>query len=245
MASQEGVQETIKSKPDACGLAIIVSNDYQGSDSPLPGTAMDARVMKDAFEKLKFATHIRSNLGASEIKALAKEATECDCPKSYKCIAFVFSGHGCDKDRIIGQDKVAFGLSNIVEPFFPGKSPNIGKIPKLFFIDACRGGKEMTGVNIPRHLKELIMPEKGNVLVARSTMSKYVAYEQQGRGGLWMSRLAETITESDEEIGAVLVKVNEKLLEEFQSDPSGIQQPEFTSSLNSRVYLNKLAGMHK
>ena len=64
-------------------------------------------------------------------------------------------------------------------------------IPKLFFIDACRGGLHMGAVVAERGGTAVplrVVPQYGNSLVAHSTMSGYKSHEFAGRGGMWMSQ---------------------------------------------------------
>jgi hypothetical protein len=55
--------------------------------------------------------------------------------------------------------------------FLPERAPQIGNTVELFFIDACRGKQENTGIIVPRGGREvepLRIPKQGNFLLAYS-----------------------------------------------------------------------------
>ncbi len=247
------VQQTISQMPKACGLAIIVSNGYSETNSPLPGTYQDAMKMKKAFSDLQFATHLEHNVIKDRMEKLAAEAAKSKFTNSYRCIAFVFSGHGQDANHIISEDEMLVNIQELINQFLPVSAPVIGRIPKLFFIDACRGADRMVGLLIPKGFKpsdKMTVPPEGNFLVAYSNMPGYVSYEVQGGagssgGGLWMSTLAKYLPTSDEDIGATLTLVNKELMGRFQSKhgAKAIQQPEYMSRLNDLVKLRTFAGI--
>ncbi len=210
------VQETIQQAPTACGLAIIVSNSYKHTNCPLPGTYQDALRMKDAFGLLNFATHLEHELGKHHLEKLVSEAATCTYPKSYGCIAFVFSGHGLDANNVITDDKMLVNTQLLIEQFLPQNAPKIESIPKLFFFDACRGAQPMEGLLIPRGFKvmnEMSVPSEGNFLVAYSNLPGYVSYGIQGSssGGLWMSTLARHLAMSTMDIVITLILMNQEL----------------------------------
>lgn len=247
------VQATIDQSPGACGLAVIIYNSYKETNCPLEGTHKDAMRMKESFTKLKFATHIESDLGKDRLEKLAYEAAHCKYPPTCQCIALVFSGHGKDANHVISEDQNLVSTQLLIEQFLPKNAPKIGIIPKLFFLDACRGADQMEGLLIPRGFKvadTMTVPPEGNFLVAYSNLPGYVSYEVQGKdnsgGGLWMSTLAKHLSESDMSIGDTLTSVNTELVNRYQTraGKKAIQQPVYESRLNVLVKLRELAGVY-
>ena len=249
--------EVIRSNPRANGVAIIVSNDYAttpGLDT-LKGTHKDAERMEGAFKSLNITTYRASNTTKFQLGALLNEAAQCrGYPRESRCIAFVFSGHGLDSNQIYMQDGYPMNLmSEIIHPLLPLKAPHIVTIPKLFFIDACRGSRDITPVVVPRsaggavqeiHQKggtdaSLQVPPEGNFLVAFSTMPEYRSYEMKGEGGVWMTTLAEKLRTSQDYVEIILSDVRKELLEKYQSPgwTARMQQPETLSRLNEKVCL--------
>lgn len=254
---------TIKAHTCARGLAIVVTNDYgtpqsQGDKlTPILGTVKDGENMRQAFRNIGFAVHWEKNININRFQQLmceAKHFTGYSKLKNYKCIAFVFSGHGKSGDYIYMQDGqlVCIG-KNIIEPFFPENCSSMGKFPKLFFFDACRGEKNMQGVLVPKgqaakgeridyefrgvqKVEMKLVPPKGNFLVAYSTMPDYRSWEHPDEGGAWLKKLADKIQTSQSSIEDTLTEVNGELVEREGGEP--MQQPEKLSRLNKILYLH-------
>ena len=129
------------------GLAILVTCNYQGT---LPQTERDAEEMKKMFEEFEYDVRplINEKATMSNIKHLVKRVEK--YLSSYngasinrdgkeKVIIFAFSGHGAE-NQIRTNDGQLFNLHDIVKPLVVNDTVNVvRKIPKLFFIDACRG----------------------------------------------------------------------------------------------------------
>ena len=266
MATPQSVADVVKRNPSKRGLAIIVTNDYSTRDaglSPLDGPKKDGARMRDVFNQLKIATIWRKNVRHDELAALLFEvASLSSCPQSYETISFVFSGHGLETGEVFLQDGSKMHVQEIVHFLLPQNARNIGNIPKLFFIDACRGAASTEAVLVPRsaggpdvqrgHLlrrgvserggsdvKTVLVPHDGNTLVAYSTTTKKKAMESE-EGGIWMKKLALKLVQSKESIETVLTEVREDLIKDYQ-DPQwkgNMQLPETVSHLCKPVYLH-------
>lgn len=144
----EAIKQKVAKYTNARGLAIIVTNDYNGTSSPLPHTHDDGREMEKVFNELKFVTHWERNVTRIQHQQIIDGITESDHPYSngyYKCITYVFSGHGGEEGSLSLQDG---GVVNLVKDVIEKLSElRLAHIPKLFFIDACRGSEEVTLVN--------------------------------------------------------------------------------------------------
>ena len=265
------VESILQSKPRISGFALVISNDYVDSPglSPIHGTEKDGEVMRDAFAHLNIAVLWKKNLSQEETIRSILEVTNCTKHPATECscIAFVFSGHGNDVDggKLFTQDGRMVAIRDIIRPFLPKNAPHIGNVPKLFFIDACRGCKEVEPVAVPKGRNELtrtrpgtfgaarttqrvrgatvlsqLVPGEGNFLLAYSTMHNYQAYEMAGRGGLWMTTLARKLRSSRASIDDILTEVNEEMLAIYQAGKGGnkMQQPEKISRLNKKVFLH-------
>ncbi len=154
------VQGVIDANPEACGLAIIVSFGYEGTALPnLPSTIKDSEAMRAAFTKLNFATYCEHNVRKIQVAGLTLEVASCNYHKSYKCIEFVFAGHGRDNHSVVCYDNKTMSVEELLDPFQPRNAPKIGNLPKLFFIDAC----ELRGAAVPKD-PGLTVPKEGNFL---------------------------------------------------------------------------------
>ena len=260
LSSASPVVEAITTNPSASGLVVIISNAYGTTPGlqVLNGTTEDGKLMTAAFKFLKFATLWRQNTTGHELMQLLSELSRYrNYPQSYKCIAFVFSGHGLDANHLYMQDGSLITVNDIVEALLPKRAPQIGSIPKLFFIDACRGKRALSNeaVVVPRHggstekVQEILqrgasdetlhVPPKGNFLVAYSTMPDYQSYEVKGKGGVWMTSLAERLCTSSDSVQDILSEVNKDLMRKFQEPETRpfMTQPEYISRLHGKLCL--------
>ena len=264
------VESTLRQQPSAFGFALIISNDYVGISSlpPLWGTEKDAEAMRDAFAHLNIVVLWKKNLSLEAMLQSVRETTECrKNPEKCVCIAFVFSGHGYDSRQLYTQDEKKVDIERIITEFYPKNAAHIGNVPKLFFIDVCRGSQEVEPVAVPKgagqgvpetqkmpaaaepaalaldrgatvSLSQLV-PGEGNYLIAYSTMPDYKAYEMTGRGGIWMTTVARKLRSSRASIDDVLTEVNQEMLKKFQEGKwDRMQQPEKVSTLNRKVFLH-------
>lgn len=149
-ASDGNLADVIKQKVakhhKARGLAVIVTNDYIGTElADLHKTDDDGREMDSVFNELKFVTHWAKNVTTTQHQQIIDGIIKSDHPDSngyYKCIAYIFSGHGDENGSLYLQDG---GEVNLVKDVIEKLSePKLAHIPKLFFIDACRGEIEVT-----------------------------------------------------------------------------------------------------
>lgn len=169
---------------------------------------------------------------------------------------FIFAGHGCKKDELYMQDEIKVKpLESIVLPLLPGDCNELGSIPKVFLIDACRGTLKTKTTLTPRGsidqeesvhesrggiIRDMhVVPAEGNFLLARSTLPRHKAYEDNQKGGLWLSQLAELLSDLKMKmsIDDILTKVNENLMEKQQGLSEYIQQPVKQSLLIRTVFL--------
>ena len=229
--------------PRVNGFALIFTNDYEGEGSHLPtlkGARVDGQRMLETMELLNFETRWEHNATATLTRRVVRETVRCQYLPNYKRLAFVFSGHGTTKHYLYTQDGKQINFHDIMKQFNPDQSPHIGAIPKLFFIDACRGSLTTQPVLVTKggHDVSLKVPEQSNFLVAYSTMPDHRAHESRDQGGIWMSILAEKLKKTDASVLDVLTKVNAELCREFHTDQVGCyQQPELVSRLNDEVHL--------
>ena len=241
------LNDLVAAKPSANGLAIIVANE--GSCRPdhnhLSGAVKDLGAITKAFETLKFATvPIGNAFGQDIINIVDAAAHYRSYPASYRRLAFVFSGHG-DHGCIYASDMEINLQKYIFDPWMPMNSPDLAKIPKLFFLDACRGSGVDQGMPIIQCYGAPVAkggrsPLYGNYLLAYATMPTMQAFEQPAAGGYWMQHLARELQSNGNiecSLNDILTKVNHSVLEEMERHHCPfIQQPVLESTLHEVIY---------
>ena len=245
MDIENKLRESILRRPVGNGLAIIIANENSSDPGhqPLDGARRDLENMKETFEVLRFATLSILNASKEQVLAAVRAAAKFKkYPPSYKRIAFAFSGHG-DKNVVYAHDG-AIDTNQLYEPLQPLNAPHLADIPKLFFMDACRGPIEDVEV-VARGKTEpfwdrTVVPPYGNYMyvLAFSTMPSMRAYEAKDIGGLWMNIVSRQLRTNRKSILDVLTEVNHELLKEFRSHGFEVrQQPVLESAINDTIGL--------
>lgn len=244
------ISELVRQNPSKRGLAIIITNDYSTSPflSRLNGTNKDGKRMELTFSKLNIITKWERNVTSRRLHAIMIEVAGLQCPSTYNSISFVFSGHGGENDVISMEDDEHIAIQDIVDYLAPINAPQMADIPKLFFIDACRGAEEMCSIGVSTKAggysyskQSRRFAPKGNTLIAYSTICSYASIENEN-GGVWIKYLADRMGKSTDSIEDVLRDVRADLHEVYQ-DPEflingEVQMPETISTLRKAVYLN-------
>ena len=233
------LRQSIDRRRAANGLAIIIANEegFNPDHERLEGARKDLTSMKETFELLRFATLPIFNASKEQILSAVQAAAKYkEYPPSYKRIAFVFSGHG-DESHIYCHDGPIV-TDDVYRPLQPINAPHLADIPKLFFIDACRGTMQDKGVVARGQTVSPRKPSYGNYVLAYSTMPSMQAYETASDGGLWMHILSKQLQTSRKSVLDVLTEVNKELLEVFRLRPHDpIQQPVLEATLHEPVNL--------
>ena len=226
---------------DSPGLAILVTCDYINTAEKLLGTNVDASEMLKTFKFLNYVVHQRRNDGEEGCKAATKAnvlellASVSDYLKTYderktdnKVIIFAFSGHGRrDKDDKKMKIKVNDGEldveDQIILPLTTHK--NVAKIPKLFFLDACRGTSELKNNGegdaslVPKGEHELVLMAKGlvtssgNFRIDYATIPDHISYADDRQGSLWMTRMACALRERNDTVQNIAADVRKAVID--------------------------------
>ena len=196
----------------------------------------DGEEMRKTFEDtFKFACLWKKNLTALEITKLLECVGKCDYLPSYQCIAVAFSGHG-GKGTLKGNDgKFVSVKEDFLGPLQPGEMPNMRKVPKLFFIDACQGDYKMVFAKSKGEREDV---EEGQYIAMYATMRGYKAYTHTK----WMQKIAKKLRDDNDSVPNIASKVAKEVTEE---DPSPVQRPECRDTYSGGpVCLKEICKLH-
>ena len=240
------------------GLAVIIGcpNSCKKTQQHLSGAVQDVIRGRDVFQnQLMFVPLCLLDPTVKHIRTLIKILSQLNTnavmlPERWRRIVVVFSGHGDEGDVLYTRDGCVSLRNDLVEPLLAINAPELARIPKLFFIDACRGGVEDQGVEIswcetPVARGGQTIPSKGSYLIACSTMPGMKSYELGG-GGLWMKLLMKELVDPDNEdvsIVDIMPRVNKRLTAACNQYYLPIQQPLMESALADDIKLLKEAKM--
>ncbi len=257
---EKEIQAIVDSSHHSVGLAVVVSNDYISHPRyiNLEGTEKDGDAMKRSLEISKFAIVRKHNTSLTCLVGLLDTiGTKIRYPRSYRRIAFVFAGHGEQGGILVTGEGKNITIDTVIRMLSPSAKnadiTQLGRMARLFFIDACRGNKDDLGILVtPRGghtddsvarggktVERLRLPsEPTNIIVGYSTVSGYQSYEIEGEGGIWLQCLARKLVECDCSISDVLTRVRSELSEKWQENPGlKIMNPETIDRLTEPINL--------
>lgn len=188
----------------------------------LPSTNGDHEEMLKTFQTFEYDIHPLKNKDATEesIKNLlvqlhfyfqTTKVTRFDNDQRKKAIVFVFSGHGDsdqqDTDYIVGNDGGKVLLINDIMRAFVTHTGNIALIPKLFFIDACRGHHWLT-MPLPR----------GDRVSEINCRIDYSGHNSEDKDK-WIRLVAAGLREKDLSVGDIMTDVRRQMYEQGHTIP--------------------------
>ena len=231
-----------------------MTNTYSGKGY-IQSPRQDGVKLSEAFKALKnFDVYWKENVNRTEMTKYIKEVGKLESKflKNYRCIIFIFSGHGSD-DYVVMQDNSTFPIfEDIIEPLLPENAPGIKTIPKVFLFDACRGDHR---TEVKHEVKSSSIIEKsllaklgendtvakqGNIMVAYATLPGHRSYGVSQDGGYWLSTLADLLNKDDwykNSLEILLTEVS-RVMQKSIGDNQKFLQPVRVSLLNQHICLN-------
>ena len=215
---------------DCPGLAILVTCDYKThckNFDPLPGTNRDAEKMRKTYKHFKYDIHelvpdhdTPLNIMPTRIKIITYINKIAAYLRKYtgstenKVILFTFSGHGCNDDgreMLVANDEEKIDFDKyILLPLTSHK--NVAEIPKLFFIDACRGTEDLIAKgSVDRVNVKGRQHTEGNYRIEYSTIPFHKAYSNEVHGSYLLRRLAPKLKESKESLQHIAATVKKEV----------------------------------
>ena len=223
------------------GMALIVNNwlfhdDVKGKLTRV-GSEIDVDLVKALFEDLGFKVKTRKNLTKEDLmKEL--DSVVCQDHSAYDCFVLWLMSHG-QSGEVMCSDKDTILFETLWDMFSNCRALR-GK-PKLFFIQACRGDEEDEGmsdvidadisaykpVNESNEANNAVsaedsvnqpattIPTNADILLAFSTVDRFVAYRNERKGSYYIRCLVEVFREhvADDHLLDILTLVNKKVSE--------------------------------
>lgn len=133
----------MKSSPQ--GIAVIINNKTFTCRMPnRNGTDKDAVALERLFTYLGFYTNRYNDLTAGEMKRRLKEVASIDY-KQFDCLLVAILTHGV-KGKLYGTDGAEIPVEDLTTLFNGDNCRSLVGKPKVFFLQACRGGNFDKGV---------------------------------------------------------------------------------------------------
>ena len=166
----------------------------------------------------QLSTYLKNYNGATVNEGESRDGADID--KSVKAIVFAFSGHGTNDNILLANDGDPIFLRDVVKPLvdpsivgYPSEPASIGPtshlIPKLFFIDACRGKNT---IRIPEAKGDTDVNDiQGNFSIEFATIHDHKAFTDS-----WMPVLARELRRNNDTYQNVLAEAKGKAHERYK-----------------------------
>ena len=132
----------MKSYPQ--GIGVIINNRYFWNMDNRDGTEKDADALHQLFTYLGFYTNRYDDLTGSKMLSTLKEVAAID-HKRFDCLLIAILTHGI-KGKLYGVDSELIPVEDLTKLFNGDQCPSLIGKPKIFFLQACRGENEDSGV---------------------------------------------------------------------------------------------------
>jgi len=169
--------------------------------------------------------------------------------EKYDCLIITITTHGGCGDLLNGTSGGGIMMQEVIETFSGKRCPTLIGKPKIFIIQACRGGghNQVVLLNDTKDnlydMTDLCHPNISDYLVAYSTIPGHVSFRNNEVGSIFISTLVKIFRRyaSNEDLITMLERVTDEVT---QYEPRGDelqdsrQNPEIRSTLRRKVYFN-------
>ncbi|XP_052396742.1 caspase-9-like isoform X1 [Carassius gibelio] len=254
--------ECYKMDASPCGICLIINNFKFDPASDLKdrnGSNIDCDKMEKIFKALNFEVIVKRNLKYKNIKQEMSFLAKRD-HSAYDCSVVIILSHGTEANHthfpgaVHGVDGPSVPVQLITNYLSGQNCPSLQGKPKLFFIQACGGGKKDTGFEVPPDEKEhssipissrtpdeldarATLPTLSDILVSYSTFPGYVSWRDTQAGSFYVENLDRVLEENaaTEDLVTMLTMVNDAV---SQISAKGLykQMPGFFSVLRKLLY---------
>ncbi|XP_077299003.1 uncharacterized protein LOC143920159 [Arctopsyche grandis] len=210
------------------GLAIIF-NHYKCTTEenrelkPREGTQHDADRLKSCLKNLNFNVTVFDDLKVAEIQRQLK-LIKMKQRNEISCLIIVVMTHG--DTGILGAADTSYKLNMLWGGLTANECPHLVGIPKLYFIQACRGNKLDQGHSVIDGIPEHLPPKSNKVKVLQmadflqmySTYDDHVSWRESN--GTWFIQSLCEVLENEAlywDLVQLLTFVNKKVAYEYES----------------------------
>lgn len=262
---KEDEQYQLNSQPT--GLCVIFNNENFIDGDVRNGTNKDAQSLAKVFTWLGFRVLMCKDQTTEKmdeaLKCFATLSDPCqllefgvkewsdgeitdlkDAPKHGDAFICCILSHG-QNDVVLGTDKKSLPIKQITTTFKATDQSALTGKPKLFLIQACRGGQKHPGVllnGLQADAAQIqFIPEEADLLVACATVEDHVSYRHKIDGSWFVQSLCQQLKEGctrGEDTATILCRVNDEVSqkEASSSQPGAAKQmPEFRSTLRKKL----------
>lgn len=249
------------------GLCLIINNTTFARHADLKqrdGSDADALNLQKLFLCLRYTVTVLKNATAQMLRTHVQAFASKPEHKAFDSVVICILSHGIP-GKIYGVDGELVPITELTSAFNGQNAKDLVGKPKLFFIQACRGGGvdhgactdqvdsgEVTIRSTTEVLHDLyegedetdfgsspgMVPAEADFLLAYSTVPGFVSWRNSEKGSWFVQALCEVIMTyaGQEDLVSMLVRVNGKVACEFASYDQKKQIPSPVVRLTKKVY---------
>ncbi|XP_050392543.1 caspase-1 [Patella vulgata] len=226
------------------GKALIFNQSVFDDLPSRHGAKHDREKMESCFRYLNFDVVVHKECTAEEIFLYLDQEAERDHVDE-DCLVCIFMSHGSD-GQINARDN-SIQISTIMDYFNSKSCPSLEGKPKLLFVNACRGDRLDTGIDVVDAASvediveavQMVIPVEEDFLLACSVVSGYASARDFRKGSCFVSALGEVLQKHGKsmDLMKLLTIVNAKVALEFERKGGTKQMPCVYSTLTKDVFL--------
>ncbi len=243
------------------GLCVIINNENFQNMKARAGSSWDADSLAKMFGKhLGFQVENFKDMSSKEIIQLMDQVRLLDHSK-LKCFVLCILTHGVDGE-VYGSDGQLVSIQKITRTFTGTKCPTLAGKPKVFLLQACRGGQFDHGVTFEQtddgkedmivDVKTVLaedetdgggytraLPDESDFLLAYATTPGFVSWRNSAFGTWFIKAFVDTMyaQAGDDHLMDILTEVNRKVAEEYHSREFKKQMPAPVTMLRYKLFL--------
>ena len=237
------------------GYCVIVNNTHFTTMKDRAGSYWDADELQKLFGRyLGFHIERFEDLDSKQIIKLMENIQRQDHSK-LSCLVVAILTHGINGE-VYGTDGRLIKVDYITKHFVGTACPTLGGKPKLFILQACRGGSFDPGVTVEQTDSgeideeildqeetdgggyELALPNEADFVLAYATTPGFVSWRNSAFGTWFVKALTDTMYEKakTDHLMDMLTEVNRKVAEEYESRGKQKQMPQPVTMLRYKLF---------
>ncbi|XP_078492996.1 caspase-3-like [Ciona intestinalis] len=239
-------------------FVVFNQENFDRMNHSRKGSEADVKMLVKSANKLGFEdVRVLKDQTTDEIRDHLQELSYQDHSKS-DCFVCVVLSHG-ESDGVLYTKDGDIHLKEILDSFKASRCPSLAGKPKLFFIQACRGEKRSTPVEIeykfdvtdsapPEEETTTVftIPAEADFLIAHATPEEFCAWRNRREGSRFIKALCgclDLYAGDDIELLQILTVVNHHVSHGWDGGvykyEKSKQIPSITTQLTARLFFTK------
>ncbi|KAM8934108.1 caspase-8-like [Pelodytes ibericus] len=253
------IEETYAMSRRPCGTCIIISNfnfevarkEHSNLEhlKDRHGTERDAEALEKVFSSLNFEVFLHKDLTQDEVLQKIQYYSR-QKHENRDCFICCILSHG-NKGVIYGTDGQQVAIRDLTHCFQRSKCPSLAGKPKVFFIQACQGGKyhqaqqlEADACNADGYdkMETDFIPNEPDFLLGMATIHAHVSYRHRTNGAWYIQSLCKHLEERcprGEDMLSILTLVNNEVSQKYDPQNNAVQMPQPCTTLCKKLVFCK------